>query len=99
MRIRDWSSDVCSSDLVFGLDRDRLVDDEPSRLLHAAGGLRAGWGGDAVATRPVRRVILGGAWMRDSDDVGSNRHCERSEAMTTDIKAALITPSLFGPGL
>src|SRR3546814_1343823 len=102
MRIIDWSSDVCSSDLlglaggllcpvdagrtlypahrplsvrpagparierlrdrglvfhhlyrqpVFGLDRDRLVDDEPSRLLHAAGGLRAGWGGDRKSTR------------------------------------------------
>src|SRR3546814_20822821 len=44
MRISDWSSDVCSSDLAV-----------------------------------------------ERDEIGSNRHCERSEAMTTEIKAELIT--------
>src|SRR3546814_17410448 len=44
MRISDWSSDVCSSDLAV-----------------------------------------------ERDEIGSNRHCERSDAMTTDITAELIT--------
>src|SRR3546814_1462733 len=59
MRIRDWSSDVCSSDLDFrGCDkvrRDRFYsDDERGQLMSEIDGLSP-WGGTALA-RSIERA-------------------------------------------
>src|SRR3546814_5067170 len=40
MRISDWSSDVCSSDLVLSLEFDRLDLDDSSRLKHDVAAMR-----------------------------------------------------------
>src|SRR3546814_17355606 len=56
MRISDWSSDVCSSDLGVGLLEGFLVDD------HRRRGLRrlVGHGGVAVVSLLEQLVVLGG---------------------------------------
>src|SRR3546814_12787178 len=59
MRISDWSSDVCSSDLLFAGDGWAVVSASPERLVSVRG--------DVVETRP----IAGTRPRFDGDDDGA----------------------------
>src|SRR3546814_16994283 len=71
MRISDWSSDVCSSDLInrYGARRD-LLDEEGERALPLALGLkRVGKGSDLVECS-VGKIV-------DPDDIAGVRSADR----------------------
>src|SRR3546814_1122668 len=61
MRIRDWSSDVCSSDLLLALDTRAIAQSDRERDCR-----RAGWRAKCLVT--VRRL-------RSSTNAGHNNQC------------------------
>src|SRR3546814_11304777 len=59
MRISDWSSDVCSSDLVVTIITDRVIFDPGSDVLTADGQSVIGAISDAIAPLPNKLSIEG----------------------------------------
>src|SRR3546814_1926400 len=58
MRISDWSSDVCSSDLLFQqADRDRLRQRLQGLILRRAGELHDGIGDGIIADGGIQPVV------------------------------------------
>src|SRR3546814_10432889 len=65
MRISDWSSDVCSSDLLEALDRQRALAEDQVNA-----GVDQGAGGLALVFRDCRRVLKYAPVAAHDDDVG-----------------------------
>src|SRR3546814_4535656 len=107
MRIRDWSSDVCSSDL-HGVVQHRFRQQllrlgvlvlqhlQPSRLRHvqpAIPGLPLVEGGirDAVTTADIRRLRTGLLLPQDPDDLLFREPSCRSEEHTSELQSLMRT--------
>src|SRR3546814_21026539 len=92
MRISDWSSDVCSSDLInrYGARRD-LLDEEGERALPLALGLkRVGKGSDLVECS-VGKIV-------DPDDIAGVRSADRTRSkMIADFESANFTEMVARP--
>src|SRR3546814_13647750 len=92
MRISDWSSDVCSSDLA-GADRpDRLIGDDELAFMGVLGQRALQLPG------PHRDMIAGGAvrlGFADADD-GLETVAQRRIALGADVGVGLV---IFGPAL
>src|SRR3546814_20384375 len=79
MRISDWSSDLCSSDLRVGADphRDAVVGaGDPARRARGGGGDpggRAGPGGEHRVAARVGQSVVEGKKVSDSVDPGGRR--------------------------
>src|SRR3546814_6353305 len=71
MRISDWSSDVCSSDLSSGLSRRVRI--ERRTLLGAAGGARGAGGGTTGDARRAPRVVPGVAGSEQEPQESASR--------------------------
>src|SRR3546814_18837135 len=65
MRISDWSSDVCSSDLLEALDRQRALAEDQVNA-----GVDQGAGGLALVFRDCRRVLKYAPVAAHDADVG-----------------------------
>src|SRR3546814_3822443 len=93
MRISDWSSDVCSSDLVFGATvlladadsgeekRYQIVGDLEADIKH----------GQIAISSPVARALIG---KHEGDEVtieapGGTREFERSEEHTSELQSLM----------
>src|SRR3546814_1094145 len=81
MRISDWSSDVCSSDLIYRCQRAAIVDHPASDVYHPFGYYSV----DEVPARKVTRNSSFGSPVRDrvddsfGHDLGFNRRHALSE--------------------
>src|SRR3546814_9170662 len=85
MRISDWSSDVCSSDLGRGAKRSlrphRRRSGEPARQPPAAGARLQGFGGRAICRRHGNGRVHPRAPRR--------RHPHRSEEHTSELQSLM----------
>src|SRR3546814_1881164 len=77
MRISDWSSDVCSSDLPFAANRLAMIADVPSRLLLDGDALVANWRWLAAKSGQAR---CGAAIKADGYGLGAIEVCRRLAA-------------------
>src|SRR3546814_9544090 len=82
MRISDWSSDVCSSDLAASLARRRRPSDAAAAR-HGAGRPQR-WPGLAACRRGTA-----GRPRRGRDRRSRGRHCARSEEHTSEIQSIM----------
>src|SRR3546814_7821859 len=82
MRISDWSSDVCSSDLSNRLG-DMMIPSHPSQARSCR----------AKSRHPSSKRKVDGCL--ELDDVGSNGHCERSEAISSSRCSMTVAGDCF----
>src|SRR3546814_7197583 len=87
MRISDWSSDVCSSDLIAAMDKPALGDREGLRRVHREHGRERGFGAEALA-RGVDRAQRRGGVDHHADLVAALQP-GRSEEHTSELQSLM----------
>src|SRR3546814_19169787 len=98
MRISDWSSDVCSSDLVVTIITDRVIFDPGSDVLTADGQSVIGAISDAIAPLPNKLSIEGHTASVPIASAGFPSNWELSTARATSVLRALIERHTLAPG-
>src|SRR3546814_4542528 len=99
MRISDWSSDVCSSDLADGRDDGDRYEGPVAAVGHGSpgGGLRFGHGsclGVAVGGVGATEAVELGAASDGSS--GDGKACSEAATSTRTVSALAPSPSLAG---
>src|SRR3546814_10416666 len=105
MRISDWSSDVCSSDLLFAASKDGTkipyflarkagATGPVPALIHAYGGFRAAQTPGYLTGQPYRAGPLGLFWVEDGNAyvLANNRgggEYGRSEEHTSELQSLM----------
>src|SRR3546814_7615858 len=94
MRIIDWSSDVCSSDLSLGLFQhaiEVMQHQQPRRLVGVEGGLQVDLGACAGLPEAVHHQLTGGAGAggEEGQAVAARGHRKRSEEHTSELQSLM----------
>src|SRR3546814_1685160 len=90
MRISDWSSDVCSSDLISAQDDYRMTTTRPGMTLIPGGTFRTGSDNFYPEERPRRKARVDAFWIDDT--AVTNRAFAEFVAATGYVTVAEIPP-------
>src|SRR3546814_14776133 len=96
MRISDWSSDVCSSDLISAQDDYRMTTTRPGMTLIPGGTFRTGSDNFYPEERPRRKARVDAFWIDDTA-VTNRAFAERSEERRVGKECVSTCRSRWSP--